>query len=241
MKPVIGIVSNFDLEKDGYFCLAHYVRSIEQSGALPVILPYVKADDVPTVLDLVSGLVLTGGGDFPTDLYGAEPNPAVARMIPARDAFEIPLARSALERDIPILGICRGMQLVNVLEGGTIYPHTLDELESAMDHRDGTPLSESVHDVRLDPGSRLWQLCGSPSAPFPVNSFHHQAIKRLAPGFIASAHAEDGVIEAIESPGRRFVIGVQWHPEWMYDTDPACRSLIDNFTRACATHAAGKQ
>ncbi|SCK08536.1 putative glutamine amidotransferase [Variovorax sp. HW608] len=233
MKPIIGVVSNFDLEKDGYFCFAHYVRAIEEAGALPVILPYVNAHDVSPMLDFISGLVLTGGGDFPTELYGADPHPAVQRMIPERDKFEFALARSALDRSMPILGICRGMQILNVLGGGTIYPHTVDEVTTAIDHRDGTPLDQSVHEVQVEPNTRLWQLCGMPTKSFRVNSYHHQAVNRVAPGFVVSARADDGVIEAIEAPDSPFLVGVQWHPEWMYEAEPACRQLFDNFVNAC--------
>lgn len=212
-RSVIGIVSNFDVEKDGYFCPVHYVRAIEATGALPIILPYVKAAEVAAVLDQITGLVLTGGGDFPTEFYGASPHPAVQRIIPERDNFEFALARSALDRSIPILGICRGMQILNVVAGGTIYPHTLDELTHAIDHRDGTPLDQTVHEVHLERDTQLWRLCGEQSSSFRVNSLHHQAIKRLAPDFVISARAADGIIEAIERPDRPFVIGVQWHPE----------------------------
>ncbi|RWB81194.1 gamma-glutamyl-gamma-aminobutyrate hydrolase family protein [Mesorhizobium sp.] len=237
MRPVIGIVSNFDVEKDGYFCLVHYVSAIEKAGAVPIILPYLKEDDVSALLDLVSGLVLTGGGDFPTELYGAPPHPAVQRMIPERDDFEFALARSAFDRPMPVLGICRGMQMLNVVGGGTIYPHTLDELQNVIDHRDGTPLDKTVHEVQLERDTQLWRLCGAQSSSFRVNSYHHQAVKQLAPEFVVSARADDGVVEAIEAPGRPFMVGVQWHPEWMYDSEPACRNLIDNFARACSSIA----
>jgi len=232
-RPVIGIVSNFDVEKDGYFCSAHYVRALERAGALPVILPYVNADEVAAVLDQISGLVLTGGGDFPAELYGASPHPAIQRMIPERDRYEFALARSALDRRIPILGICRGMQLLNVVAGGTIFPHTLDELATAIDHRDGTPLDQTVHEVHVERETQLSTLCGEQSSSFRVNSLHHQAIKQLASEFVISARAAVGIIEAIERPDRPFVIGVQWHPECMYDSEPACRRLIDNFAKAC--------
>lgn len=233
-RPVIGIVSNFDGEKNGYFSPIHYIRVMEKSGALPIILPYVKADRVTAVLDHISGLVLTGGGDFPTELYGEAPHPAVRRIIPERDNFEFALARGALDRHMPTLGICRGMQILNVVAGGTIYPHTVDEVPNVIDHRDGTPLDQTVHEVHLERETHLWRLCGGQQSSFRVNSLHHQAVKRLAPEFVISARAEDGVVEAIESPGRPFVIGVQWHPECMYESEPACRHLIDNFVKACS-------
>lgn len=234
MQPVIGIVSEFDVEKKHYICDKQYVRAIEKAGAVPILLPYVEAGCVSAVLNLLSGLILTGGKDFPAELYGAAPHPAVQGFIPERDDFEFALARSALNRSMPILGICRGMQLLNVVAGGTIYPHTLDELAHVLDHRNGTPLDQTVHEVRIERNSLLWRACGEEPSSFQVNSMHHQAIKGLAPEFVVSARANDGVVEAIEAPGRPFVIGVQWHPEWMYVSEPACRHLIDNFARACS-------
>ncbi|RUX26304.1 gamma-glutamyl-gamma-aminobutyrate hydrolase family protein [Mesorhizobium sp. M2A.F.Ca.ET.042.01.1.1] len=233
MRPVIGIVSNFDVEKKGYFCFENYVHAIESSGALPVILPYVNEADVGQLLDILSGVILSGGGDFPTELYGAAPHPAVQRMIPERDAFEFALARAAYARPMPILGICRGMQMLNVIAGGTIYPHTLDSLPDVVDHRDGTPLDQTVHGIRIEPNTHLSRLIGDQELSFRVNSLHHQAVDLLAPGFVVSARADDGVVEAIEATDQPFVVGVQWHPEAMFESEPACRSLIENFAKAC--------
>ncbi|WP_084630998.1 gamma-glutamyl-gamma-aminobutyrate hydrolase family protein [Mesorhizobium sp. LSJC285A00] len=232
--PVIGIVSEFDVEAENYICDKQYVCAIEKAGAIAIILPYAEAEDMSELLNFISGLVLTGGKDFPTEFYGAAPHPTVQGIIPERDNFEFALARSALNRSMPILGICRGMQLLNVVAGGTIYPHTLDEFANALDHRDGTPLDQTVHEVQIERNSLLWRACGEQRSSFPVNSMHHQAIKQLAPEFVVSARANDGVVEAIEAPGRSFVIGVQWHPEWMYVSEPACRHLFKNFARACS-------
>lgn len=238
MKPVIGLVSNFDMEKDGYFCYAHNIRAVEKAGAVPIILPYVQTAKVSEVLDLVSGIVLTGGGDFTPEIYGSAAHPANRKVVPERDKFEFALARSALERKVPTLGICRGMQLLNVLGGGTIYQHTLDELPDVIDHLDGTPLDQTVHKVHLERNSQLSRLCGGEQS-FRVNSWHHQAINKLAPGYVVSARSDDGVIEAIEaSSDRSFVVGVQWHPEWIYD-EPASRNLFDNFARACSSVGRG--
>lgn len=234
MKPVIGIVSSFDVDEQGYFCPAHYVRAIEKAGAHPLILPYTKADDVNSVLDFLSGVVLSGGGDFTPELYGVAPHPSLQQIVPERDNFEFALARSALDRRMPTLGICRGMQLLNVIAGGTIYSHTLDELPDVLDHRNGIPLDQTAHEIHLEPDTRLFQYSGG-SSLFRVNSMHHQAIKRLAPDFIISARADDGIVEAIEAPSQPFVIGVQWHPECLYETEPACRHLIDSFVRACGS------
>ncbi|TIP43758.1 gamma-glutamyl-gamma-aminobutyrate hydrolase family protein [Mesorhizobium sp.] len=236
-KPLIGIVGEYDVEKESYVCDNQYVRAIEKAGALPIILPYVKADHLDDVLDLISGLVLTGGKDLSTEFYDAAPHPA-AVVQPERDNFEFALARLALKRSMPILGICRGMQLLNVVAGGTLYPHTIDELPNGLDHRNGIPLDQTAHDVLLEPDTRLFQYNGG-SPSLRVNSGHHQAVKRLAPDFIISARANDGLAEAIEAPGRPFVIGVQWHPEFFYDSEPTSRNLFHSFVNASRSIAMG--
>lgn len=237
MKPIIGIVSNFELEKDGYFCFAHYVRAVEDAGGVPVILPYADTASVQSILGLLSGVLLSGGGDFPAELYGEKPHPTFQKMVPERDRFEFALAEAALKAEMPVLGICRGMQVLNVIEGGTIYPHTLDALPQVADHRDGSPLDAMVHRIDIEPASRLAQLLGTGEMKLDVNSMHHQAINKLAHGYDVSARSEDGLIEAIEARDRPFVIGVQWHPEWMFDKNPACRSLFRNFIKACVPQA----
>ncbi|SIT56114.1 conserved hypothetical protein [Mesorhizobium prunaredense] len=229
-KTLIGIVSEYDDEKEYYFCDNQYTRAIEKAGALPIILPYVAADRLEGVINLISGLVLSGGKDLATEFYGAAPHHAV-KVQPHRDNFEIELTRLALERSMPILGICRGMQLLNVVAGGTLYPHTIDELPSGLDHRNGIPLDQAAHDVYLEPNSLLFQYNGG-SSLLRVNSWHHQAVKRVAPDFIVSARANDGLVEAIEAPGRAFVMGVQWHPEFFCDSEPASRCLFNGFVDA---------
>lgn len=229
-KTIIGIVSEYEDEKENYFCSHLYARAIERAGALPIILPYVEAEQLEDMLDLISGLVLSGGKDLASEIYGAAPHPA-AKVQPARDNFEIALTRLALERSMPILGVCRGMQLLNVVGGGTLYPHTIDELPNGLDHRNGIPLEEAAHDVHLEPNTLLLQYNGG-SSSLRVNSGHHQAVKRVAPDFIVSARANDGLVEAIEAPGRAFVVGVQWHPEFFYESEPASRHLFHGFVEA---------
>lgn len=230
-RPRIGVVSNFDTERDMYVCLRPYVAAVAQAGGLPLLLPYLEPSDLPALREMFSGFVLTGGSDFPAALYGGEPHPAMSKVIPERDAFEFALAETLLESDLPLLGICRGMQLINVAAGGTIYAHTLDALPGARDHRDGRPLVDIAHEVRIEPGTRLAEICAAES--LSVNSMHHQAIDRLAPGWRVSANAPDGVIEAIEKDRAFFAVGIQWHPEQLAPNDPASRRIFASFIEAC--------
>lgn len=159
----------------------------------------------------------------------AAPHPAVQGIILERHNLEFALARAALNRSMPILGVCRGMQLLNVVAGGTICPILLMNLQmcSSRRHTFRSNGSRGPDRAQFAPVAGLWRAV----IVIPDNSMHHQAIKQLAPEFVVSARANDGVVEAIEAPGRPFVIGVQWHPEWMYVSEPACSHLIDNFVK----------
>ncbi len=230
--PRIGIVSNFDLDRQLYFCRPAYVRAVEASGGLPLLLPYLaSAGHVLDLLTLVDGVLLSGGGDLDPALYGGPTCPALHSVSPHRDAFERTLARAALDHDLPLLGICRGVQTLNVATSGSLYPDLPSCLPSAINHWDPAHLDRPVHAVAIAPESRLARIFGTTC--LEVNSWHHQAIKRLGRGFHASAHAPDGVIEAIESPHYRFALGVQWHPEHLYGSDPASRRLFAEFVQAC--------
>lgn len=232
--PLIGIVSNFNSAKAEYFVPRGYVNAVRQAGGRPILLPY---GDPADTLELLDGLLLTGGTDFAPELYGGRHHPAMSEILTERDAFEIALARSALQTDLPILGICRGMQLLNVLRGGSLYDHTLDDrADETRDHRDGTPLEQIVHDIRIEPGTRLHAICGVTASP--VNSMHHQAVARVGEKLVATAFAPDGVIEAIEDPARPFLLGVQWHPERRQE-DAANRRIVEAFVAACVARKAG--
>jgi putative glutamine amidotransferase len=186
--------------------LLSYVQAVERAGAVALMLPpqAVEPDDL---LAQVDGLLLAGGADVDPASYGAEPEPETTRTCPPRDAFEIALARRALELDMPLLGICRGMQLMNVAAGGTLVQH--------VDHE---PLHRRKlgafgdHDVELEPGSLAARAVGAERSA--VKSHHHQGIGRLADGFVVTGHSPgDGLAEAMEEPSRRFALGVLWHPE----------------------------
>jgi putative glutamine amidotransferase len=183
-----------------------YARAVQRAGGLALLLP--PDPDPLEVLDRIDALVLTGGCDIDPATYGAERHPETGSTTPDRDAFELALARGALERDMPLLGICRGMQMLNVAFGGGVEQH-LPDVVGHENHRH-TPGQFADHRVRLEPGS----LAASVANGSPVKSHHHQALDRLGPGLVASGwSAEDGVVEAIEAPERRFALGVLWHPE----------------------------
>jgi putative glutamine amidotransferase len=222
-----------------------YVEAIERAGGEPVP---VLAGTAPASVEGLDGVVLTGGPDVDPARYGESTEPGHSVEPDAlRDALELPLAREAVDRDVPVLAICRGIQVLNVSLGGTLY-QDVDLQRSgrqAWSHqqrqsRPDAPLDAAIHDVEIASGTRLEEIAGSER--LGVNTFHHQAIKTVAPGLAATAWAEgDGtsgaperLIEAVEAPGRRFVVGVQWHPERMWKRDGACARLFGALVDAAA-------
>lgn len=189
------------------------------------MLPNVDPDAAAAMLDACDGLLLTGGDDVAPLLYGEEPQPGLGDIDAPRDTFELPLCRLALERGLPILGICRGIQLLNVAAGGTLRQDLVSDQSATVQHRMKTAGGPAVHHtLGIVPGSRLHRLIGSER--LAVNSYHHQAVGRIAEGFQVTATTADGVIEAIEPIDGRNIIGVQWHPEVMGFEVDASRVLF---------------
>ena len=199
-------------ETDAIVLPHSYALSVLAAGALPLLVaPDEQAAESPDdVLDRVDALLLAGGVDLDPRSYGAEPDRHTSDTTPERDGFEIALARRALERDMPVLGICRGMQLLNVACGGTLEQHLPDRLGHE-EHRH-TPGAYADHEVSLEPGSLAARAAGTERCA--VKSHHHQGVAELGEGLVASGHSlPDGVIEAVEHPDHRFALGVLWHPE----------------------------
>lgn len=232
--PVIGIT--LDSEDPGgyskmpwYALRKNYCESVALAGGLPILLPH-EPELAEAYLDRIDGLIVTGGAfDVDPALFGAATRHATVKLKQRRTEFELAIVRGAIRRDLPLLGICGGQQLLNVALGGTLVQHIPDELADSLAHEQTNPRTEPGHDVLLAEGSRLRDICGA--ARIPVNSAHHQAVRDVAPGLIVDAVAADGVIEGIEAPGSRFCIGVQWHPE--YHISPADVRLLATFVEAC--------
>jgi putative glutamine amidotransferase len=188
-----------------------YAAAVQRAGALALLLPPDGAPEAPeALLDRLDGLILAGGADVDPGSYGAAPHPETGRTWPERDHFEIALARHALERDLPMLGVCRGAQILNVARGGTLVQH-LPELPGHPDHRKA-PGTFGEHEVRLDPGSLAARAADGEAVT--VKSHHHQGIDRLGEGLVATGWSlGEELIEAIELPGNRYALGVLWHPE----------------------------
>lgn len=232
--PIIGIT--LDSEEPGgyskmpwYALRKNYCEAVVKAGGLPVMLPH-EPELAEAYLATIDGLIVTGGAfDVDPALFGDATRHATVVLKARRTEFELAIVRGALARDMPILGICGGQQLMNVALGGTLIQHIPDEIDAALAHEQPNPRTEPGHDVEVVPETRLAAIVGR--SLIPVNSAHHQAVKAVAPGCVVDAVAPDGVIEGIEAPDRRFCIGVQWHPE--YDISPADAALFRALVEAC--------
>jgi len=226
-RPCIGVTIGFDNRRDGVFTLRRdYLRSVEAAGGLPLVLAPGQPSDAPALLDRVQGLLLTGGSDVDPALYGEAPHPRLGKVFRDRDDFELALCREALDRDLPILGICRGHQVLNVATGGTLIQDIPSDLSGGEVHDSERDRWERSHDVRILPGTRLREVLGKDRVA--VNSFHHQAVKDVGRGLRVSAVSGDGaVVEGIEAEASRFVLGVQWHPESFWNQPESFSGLFE--------------
>lgn len=214
-----------------------YIGALEHTGGLPVILPLaLELGTLRQLYERIDGLFMAGGGDLNPACYAQDSHPATSGIDQLRDETELTLLRWALEDGKPILGVCRGVQALNVAAGGTLVQDLTAQRPGVLRHQyyPEKPREYLAHTVETVRGARLADILG-PSAT--VNSFHHQAVEQVAPVLRAAAFAPDGVIEAIEHPERPFVVGVQWHPESLIDTDPAMRHLFAAFVESASRAA----
>jgi putative glutamine amidotransferase len=233
--PLIGLT--LDAEHGGgysrmpwYALRENYFDSVREAGGLPIAIPHF-ADDVDAYLDLIKGLLVTGGAfDVDPALYGEAERHSTVQVKDKRTAFEYAITKRALERNIPILGICGGEQLLNVALGGTLIQHIPDSVESALEHEQPTPRCEVGHIITVTKGTLLHEIVGSDT--LAVNTAHHQAVKTVRGNTVINAYAPDGVIEGVEDRSYKFCLGVQWHPE--YHVCEGDKRIMQAFVAAAA-------
>ena len=228
-KPIIGITAAHCDEELKSFPRALYVEAVKDAGGQPIILPPIATtEDAKAIIALLDGLILTGGGDISPIQLGEDPLRGIGDCRPDRDISEILLAQRALEMDLPLLGICKGIQVLAVAAGGKIYQDIIRQCPESMDHKMKAPRNFPWHEVNLQE-SKLQALLGKKK--IAVNSVHHQAVSEVPEGFVISGIANDGIIESIEKKEALFCMGVQWHPEVMRE-DENSQKIFQEFIEA---------
>lgn len=235
MRPLIGIPCEGNLRstRRRYSLGQRYVRALFTVGCAPILIPLL--DDEKVLLDTygrLDGVLLAGGGDIAPHYFGETRSTRLRSVDLPRDRAEMFLARQAVKDDLPLLAICRGIQIVNVALGGTLYQDIPAQIPQALRHdfNPEHPRNYLGHEVSVTPGTRLADILGA--EPLGVNSFHHQSVRSVPPGLRVAASSPDGVIEAIEAQDKRFIVGVQWHPEELVEDDPRMRRLLEAFVEA---------
>lgn len=231
MKPMVGVMPLWDEKKDSLWMLPGYLEGIRQAGGIPFVFPFTDDEqELDQLVNLCDGIVFTGGHDVSPSLYHEEPLEELVVCCPKRDAMETIVLQKALAGHRSVLGICRGLQFINAALGGTLYQDLPTQHPSEIIHRQKSASDQTSHDVSLIKGSPLQQVLGLDC--LPVNSFHHQAVKALAPCLSVMAMAPDGLIEAVTMPDARFLWAVQWHPEFLYRVDPNSRKIFRAFVQS---------
>ncbi|AWB43860.1 amidotransferase [Paenibacillus sp. CAA11] len=233
-KPVIGVVPLYDKEKESYWMVQGYMKGVEDAGGIPVMLPLTtNPEAIRTMADTFDGFLFTGGQDVDPAWYGEKKEPCCGEVCEERDKMEKMLLERVLEQDKPAFGICRGLQLFNVCLGGTLYQDLPSQRASGQSivHKQEKPYTVPAHQVYIEEGNFLSQILGTES--ISVNSCHHQGIRKLAEPLLAAAIAEDGLIEAVYMPDKKFMLAVQWHPELIYTSDPLQFKLFQAFVKSC--------
>ncbi len=233
-KPLIGLTPYHDTDNDDIKMRPGYLRALKEAGAIPVVLPLeASPEDLKQLADTMNGFLFTGGPDVHPFLFGEETQAHCGNVSVARDQLELQLLPLVMERKKPILGICRGIQVLNIGLGGTIWQDINSQVASEFPIAHSQPFDYSVpcHTVRVAPGSRLSQIAGNDS--LKVNSMHHQAIRDVGRDLVVTATAPDGLAEAVEMPSYPFFMAVQWHPEYLREKDAAAAKLFQAFVGAC--------
>jgi putative glutamine amidotransferase len=235
-KPIIGITGAYVKHKDnmeGVYVHHDYHKSVAANGGIPIILPYINPEISLETLALCDGIILSGGEDVDPKFYSQDPHPEIGPTIPERDSSEIAIVKYAIENNIPILAICRGVQILNVALGGTLIQDIPSQVKQPIQHSQIVDRSRDTHWVSLSRESKLFEILGSEKVR--VNSLHHQALDQLANDLRVVAQSSDGIIEAVEYRyPTTFTIGVQWHPESMASTDQNMNNIFVEFIKSCS-------
>lgn len=239
---IIGIVCDYDWDNSNHVVRDGYVEAVRDCGGIPLLLPVYNndndmAEEINKIINLTDGLILPGGSDIAPLIMGEEPHIALGRINPERDIWEMALCRAFLKNDKPILGVCKGIQLLNVVAGGTLWQdvNSADKL-NPIQHSQSAPLWYGSHSITIDKDSEFALIFGEKTN---VNSTHHQAIKDIAPGFAPWAWSEDGIIEGIKKIDGNYAVGVQWHPEKMFKRDKKMMLLFKSFVDAARENKNG--
>jgi putative glutamine amidotransferase len=238
-KPIIGIGSDVHADpgkRERAFAYTTYIEALRRAGAMPVLIPP-QPENAADLTETLDGIVLAGGDDCDPAVYGEERHPTVEPMDPRRQANDLSLARIARDRGIPTLGICLGVQMMNIVAGGKVIQDIDSEIDTGIRHA-SVPENRARHDVTIEEGTRLASILGART--HNVNSSHHQAIRTAGEGLRVTAHAPDGIIEGVEDPRHPFYVGVQWHPEDMPGEESAS-TIFRAFVDAASEYAQRKR
>ncbi len=240
MKPIIGVTPDFNAgdrkdmggKEPTYFLRARYTKAIEDAGGIPFILPLLPERQAwRRIVSQVDGLLITGSGsDLAPETYGEKQRYKFTRMSSARAILELGISKIAYQADVPMLGICGGMQSINVALGGTLFQDINSQLNTSISHQPTYSATKIAHAIQIEPRSLLRRIAGK--ATIQVNSSHHQSVKDVPSCLFTTAVSPDGIIEAIEAPNKQFLLGVQWHPEFLYERHPIQKKLFQALIRA---------
>lgn len=234
-KPLIGVVPLVDYQRESLWMLPGYFDGITQAGGIPVMLPLTSdTAAIDQLVATVDGVLVTGGQDVAPEVYGERDSDAVALVgetSPERDAMEALLIPAVLAANKPVLGICRGIQIINALYGGSLWQDLPTQHPSPVEHHGHAPYERPVHAVDVLPGTPLASCIGV--GTHAVNSYHHEAVRDVAPGLEVMAVSEDGLTEAVRDPQARFLWALQWHPEFAFKVDGSSRKIFSAFVEAC--------
>jgi putative glutamine amidotransferase len=235
-KPFIGITTGYDYEKDMLFLKNGYYEGVLAAGGVPVAIPPVQnTNDLDLIISKCDGLLLCGGPDVDAVFFGEDNMQYNGEISPCRDMVELYFAKKAFELKMPIFGICRGIQVMNIAMGGTIYQDINSQIKGRdlVKHSQNAPKWYPTHEITIEENTHVLQAFGDNHGR--VNSFHHQSVKDVAPGFVVTSRSKDGVIESIEHPTAKFAVGVQWHPELMWQKDAKHLNLFREFVKESAS------